>query len=550
MNAGWRLGCAALASVWLLGACQSSMTTTDVSDAGAGDAAAPAPVRSSLYPTDWKPGFADTSGRFLHDFSYAGYRNGEVMVPETPPGLTYDAVAGYGADPTGVKDATAAIQAALQAASAAGGGVVLLPKGTYRCDGTLRVSKPGVVLRGAGPDQTLLQFTKSKGMGYSGHLTFAGTIAPGPQLPLLAETKELERVVRVADASTLQVGDDISLGFVITPAFTEEHGMTGIWTAFANQWKPIFRRRVVAVDTKKTPHEVTVDVPLRYPMKLRDTAALRRETGYVSECGVENLGISNAVAWADAWAVNQNHAIEFLAVKDCWIRKVRSFASPLSNPAGYHLQSSGILVRDSKRVTVSETDLSRAQNRGDNGNGYLYEVSTSNEVLFRDSQAHEGRHNFIQNWDFGTTGVVWQRVFTEGSQSVSSVNNPFSFPTASEFHHSLAMACLIDQSTIDDAWQAQNRQLYSTGAGHTSTQGVFWNNQGRGRISSLQYGWGYVIGTKKLTVVTDPSDIFGSGQGSTPEDYREHIDLTAVLEPASLRDDQLTRRLARGEKLW
>jgi hypothetical protein len=133
---------------------------------------------------------------------------------------------------------------------------------------------------------------------------------------------------------------------------------------------------------------------------------------------------------------------------------------------------------------------------------------------------------------------------------VSSVNNPFSFPTASEFHHSLAMACLIDQSTIDDAWQAQNRQLYSSGAGQTSTQGVFWNNQGRGRISSLQYGWGYVIGTKKLTVVTDPSDIFGSGQGSVPEDYREHIDLTAVLEPASLRDDQLTRRLARGEKLW
>ena len=37
--------------------------------------------RSSLYPEDWVPGYKDTQGRFLHDFSYAGYHMGEDSLP-------------------------------------------------------------------------------------------------------------------------------------------------------------------------------------------------------------------------------------------------------------------------------------------------------------------------------------------------------------------------------------------------------------------------------------------------------------------------------------
>ncbi|MHC4974714.1 MAG: hypothetical protein ACYTG3_20555 [Planctomycetota bacterium] len=35
--------------------------------------------RSRLFSEDWKPGHRDASGRFLHDFSYAGYRNGAAL---------------------------------------------------------------------------------------------------------------------------------------------------------------------------------------------------------------------------------------------------------------------------------------------------------------------------------------------------------------------------------------------------------------------------------------------------------------------------------------
>ena len=33
--------------------------------------------RSVLYPENWTPGYTNSSGQFLHDFSYAGYERGE-----------------------------------------------------------------------------------------------------------------------------------------------------------------------------------------------------------------------------------------------------------------------------------------------------------------------------------------------------------------------------------------------------------------------------------------------------------------------------------------
>ena len=61
------------------------------------------PWRSSLYPKDWRPGYADAQGRFLHDFSYAGYHRGERALPDVA-GPVFDVTAApYGADASGAK---------------------------------------------------------------------------------------------------------------------------------------------------------------------------------------------------------------------------------------------------------------------------------------------------------------------------------------------------------------------------------------------------------------------------------------------------------------
>ena len=201
-------------------------------------------------------------------------------------------------------------------------------------------------------------------------------------------------------------------------------------------------------------------------------------------------------------------------------------------------------MRYSKRVTVADSAMSFPEHRGSGGNGYLFEVRQSSEILFRDSVARGGRHNFIQNWGFGASGIVWLRVHSLESNMLGSVDFPFfEVPTASEFHHSLAMACLIDASVIDDAWKAENRRKYSSGAGHSVTQSVFWNVTGGGWLTSRQAGWGYVIGTAAgMSVKT--SLTASAGKYTEPEDWVEGEGAATVLEPPSLYDDQRARRLA------
>lgn len=63
----------------------------------------------------------------------------------------------YGADPTGVKDSTAAITAAIAAAQAAGGGIVYFPQGTYLVSSTITIPANGISLMGAGPGAVKIQ---------------------------------------------------------------------------------------------------------------------------------------------------------------------------------------------------------------------------------------------------------------------------------------------------------------------------------------------------------------------------------------------------------
>lgn len=521
-----------------------SMTTSSTAGAG-GTGGAEGPWRSTLYPEDWTPPFTDAEGRFLHDFSYAGYRLGEGTPGATAGAKIIDAVAMFGADPQGTTDSTAAVQQAIDAAKAQGGAVVLLPAGTYRFDGTLSVTSSNVVLRGAGATSTRLVFTKSQGMSYGSHLRFAGDGTVDLEIALSGDSVPRQGDVEIADPADLAPGDDVMIGWEITPEFIEEHGMTGTWQAFNGTWQPFFRRTVVAIDATISPARVTLDVPLRYPAKTRDKASLRRQTGLLRECGVESLGISNAVAWDDAWTVTQSHVIEMFRVADCWLRDVASFPSPSGDTAGpgagAHITSGGTLVSESKRVTVENVSLGRAENRGDGGNGYLFEIQRSSEILHRDCQADGGRHNFIQNWGFGTTGCVWLRVESRNGKSMIAKDDTVSPTGLSEFHHSLATANLIDQSIFDDGFSIVNRNEESTGAGHAGTQNVLWNLSGKGMVRSLQFQMGYLIGTQGLYPVTESPLPMGSG--TAPVDWIEGLDRGADIRPKSLYEDQRARRL-------
>ncbi len=98
----------------------------------------------------------DPRGR-LPDFSRAGYREGE----EPPTVAPVTSVVDHGAVPDDGVDDSAAFQAAIDAAGAAGGGAVTVPAGTWRIEQVLRLSVSGVVLQGEGPDQSVLELPHS-----------------------------------------------------------------------------------------------------------------------------------------------------------------------------------------------------------------------------------------------------------------------------------------------------------------------------------------------------------------------------------------------------
>lgn len=533
-------------------------------DAGTGaqtpDAGPPldagATFRSALYPEDWSPGFALDGGRFLHDFSFAGYHAGEADPPEALPAPVLDVVAGFGADPDGGADATAALQAALDAAGA-DGGTVYLPPGQYRVDGLLHLRHDRVVLAGAGPTRSRLVFTATTSthpsLAFGANLTVGGELSLGADVPLASDAAALAHSVELADATALSPGDEVAVGWTVTDAFVAEHGMEGRWDTqaftFHRTWQPFAWRTVVSVDTAALPHRVQLDVPLRYPAKVRDGASLRAVSGRTVEVGLQSLGLSNAVEEGAAWSGDQAHAVQFVGVKDGWMRDVASFPARTDTPA--HLQSSGVLVRASRRVTLERVRLGEVQNRGSGGNGYLFELRQANEVLTRDCTGSGGRHNFIQNWEFGTSGCVWLDVVSEDGRARDSRTSLLSQPGLSETHRALAHANLFDRSTFRDGLSLVNRGGWSSQAGHTATQNAVWNctGAGTGVLRAYQFGHGYVVapsGFASLSTALDDlgAALFGWGAGTAPEDGVEDPGSRAV-EPSSLYLDQRARRLGR-----
>jgi len=519
--------------------------TTDAAETSTGEEPVPT-WRSELYPEDWTPDHTGPEGRFLHDFSYAGYRNGETELGQELPVTMIDVVAAHGADPSGASDSTAAIQAAIDAAALAGGAIVWLPPGLYRVDGTLVVAASHTLLRGAGADESRVWFTASVGMSFAAHLTFGAEPQLGAHVALVEDAPARTTTITVADAGAFAVGDDVAIGWVITPEFVAEHGMDGTWVSFNDQWQVFFWRTVRAVDARAG--TIELDVPLRYPTRLRDAASIRAATGLLREVAVEDLGVANAVGWDEAWAQDQVYAIAMLGVKDAWIRGVRSFVSPGAPAEGpgaeRHLQSGGITIRRSKRVTIDDVTLELAQHRGDGGNGYLFEIMQCSEILVRDCVGRAGRHNFIQNWGFGATGIVWLRIHSAEGKAVAFQLGELGLPAFSEFHHSLATANLVDDGVLDDGWGAVDRGDYSSGAGHSATQSVVWNGGGTGVVRSRQFGHGYVIGPAP-SLVLETSLGGADAQGTEPEDWVEGPGEVGALEPVSLYEDQLARRLAR-----
>jgi hypothetical protein len=518
--------------------------------------------RSSLYPENWKPGMQDSEGRFLHDFSYAGYQRAEKAIPDIKKNIVDVTKAPYSVDNTGKEDVTASIQKALNDAGQRGGGVVYLPPGKYRIDisaakaNSLTINYGNVVLRGAGVGKTFLFNDNSDVRNIS--IIQAKPVSGGnwlsPESKTVSVTEDLllpTRIIPVSSTQDFKVGDWVVLRSDVTKEFITEHNMDKLWAT--SLVGTIFYRYITAIDKKE--NTIQIDAPTRYFLKKRDNARVYKVKPALSEVGIEHFSIANRqsvlpglggldfnVKGTAAYEVHSANLIMINSAVNCWIKGISTY-KPAENKDDIHLVSSGILLQNSRFVTVDSCSFQKTQYLGEGGNGYMY-ILASNDCLIKNSFAAYARHNY----DFKSmrsNGNVILRCRGENST------------LASDFHMHLSMSNLFDNTTLNKDFLEAKFRPWGTLPdmhGYPTTQSVYWNTVGEAYpakspyvIDSEQFGWGYIIGTSGPASDVKTSPTAGKlnqyEYDSAPEDFKEGIGKGESLLPKSLYLDQLARRL-------
>ncbi|MDR0304470.1 MAG: carbohydrate-binding protein [Chitinispirillales bacterium] len=521
--------------------------------------------RSTLYPADWLPGTI-YNGKFLHDFSYAGYEKGEKEIPTSVAGNIYDVTKSpYNADKTGGDDATVQIQSAITAAQNAGGGTVYLPAGIYKVkpqgnnNYALRISGSNILFKGDGVGKTFIRCYAEDMPGKSIILVGQGGnwgTMEGNAVKITANVPDSPQFdITVENAAPFNVGDWIVIRSDRTTGWVNDHNMSGFWDNRNDLGLgTVFYRKITA----KNGNKLTLDIPTRYWLNTRDNPRIYKCTPRTTNTGVQDFSIGNkenptATGWGEedynkantgASKVHGAFLIKFSGVVNGWARNISSYQA--QNSKQVHMSSNGLDINQSARLTIDKCDFSYPQYRGGGGNGYGMNICGS-DILISNCSSTSARHSYSFKYTYANGNVIYNH----------TSNTPV---YGSDFHMYLSMSNLIDNQNLNKDFIESNVRPYGATKGnyhgHTSTQTVFWNangiagpggNNANRIIDSRQHGYGYIIGTRGAAknVQTTPTQM-NSGYGNVntaPEDHKEGIGDGAALEPKSLYYDQLAKRL-------
>ncbi len=306
----------------------------------------------------------------------------------------------YNAYGDGVHDDTAAIQRALTAATAGGSDnsvspvAVYLPTGTYLVTNGFSWSTSGVVVRGDGPNLTVLKATQNVA-GFTFFNIHHDTWAAGPfnitsGFNLGSTNITLDNVSNVASNSFIFISQ-MNPPFV--SAFDESYGAHDNPTRLMQQVD-----RVVAVNG----NIVTLERPLYADFTLAPQVNVYVPTEY---SGIENLTV---------WCVNTNAysspRIYLTQTANCWVKNVSSTNSG----------SAGIELEDSFADTVQDCIIWDAFNHS-SGHGYaLYCFDRNSDHLFVNNIIYRARHSMIL--EGGGCGIVYAYNYAFGTYQDEAPN--------------------------------------------------------------------------------------------------------------------------------
>jgi hypothetical protein len=330
----------------------------------------------------------------MPDFSFAGYHRGEKSIPAMPQTAS---VKDFGAKGDGNTDDTQAFKAAIAATVS---GAISIPEGRYKLTDFIYLRKSGIVLRGAGPDKTILWFPKSLNevspkeshtsdgaltTAYSfdfAYLTLEGDLGSKLLSVISSEAKRGDTVIQLTTASGIKPGQSIQI------RVQEDAGQTLKKFLYANdpgdiaKGKDLDTKMVVKV-TKVQGSQISIDRPLRFDTRKAWKPEVLSFEPTVTESGIEDLALEFPdVPYPGHFKELGFNGIELRTVANCWVRNV-------------HMQNAdmGVLfINNACFNTVDSITLNAYAGRGALGGHHAFQAKLSQD-------------NVITHFDIQTTFV-------------------------------------------------------------------------------------------------------------------------------------------------
>ena len=324
-------------SMMLMGACMTALSLT-------------ACVNAQTATPAWQTFVKQTQqgvATDIPDYSWAGYARGEKAIPQAT-GERFD-VTDYGAKPDDLLDDRDAIQKAIDAAAANGGGVVYLPAGRYLVNtdfsdrGTIRIESSNIVLKGAGSREggTIIHQIQPFGKGDPYQLT---RMHLGDNILLIHARSEERRLssmpvickvtgdspaqayhVTVDNASDLKVGQRVYLYAMNNKIIEREVKPFSI----EPEWTTTTQNKAYIVEIHQIAsiagNKVTFAEPIRYDIFASDEWDLREHTP------ITNVGIEDISFMGNHWHPYKHHRsgmddsgwamIKIKGVADSYVRR-------------------------------------------------------------------------------------------------------------------------------------------------------------------------------------------------------------------------------------
>lgn len=484
-------------------------------------------VSAQVYSALWgKDGEKWSAQSRLPDFSYAGYRRGEALLPT--PSVTHN-VRDFGAVGDGKHDDTAAFQRALAEVSS---GVIFIPEGRYVITDMLVISKPNIVMRGAGPKKTELYFPiplneikpnwgattggkRTSNYSWSGgFLGIRGTYQSAVLARISEPVQRGKNTIIVDNTSKLEVGQEIEIRMQDTPdnslaRYLYSDDPRNSLEKLKGRVKTSLVARITAIDW----NVVSLDRSLHFDIRGEWNPTVNRFAPKVTDSGIEELRIVFPnTPYGGHFSELGNNAFALQGTAHCWVRNIHI----------HNADSGGFVSGTFNTITGVTYTSERRENKNRRATGHHGITLGGSDNLFT---RFDFQTKFIHDM---TVSQSTRNVFSNGRGIDLAMDHHCHAPYENLFTN-------IDVGAGSRVWKSGGgKDLGAHCAGH----GTFWNIRAAKAFAAPGSNFGPWSMNFVGVQMNAPSRTDPDGQW-----YEFTSSTTETISPGNIHRAQLERRL-------